>query len=148
MYVIFLLTLIVYGQKKDNYGDKGAGYFKMSYNNLEFEIMGRHGNISLDRQIEDGIKLMPTKIQISKDVWVNSHVNPGLYVRGRYGKSTLKHVQSWRSVPGSHTSQMSYSAAGKAGWMDCQNPGHHSCLDLHDADGNVKLLPQTYPANK
>ena len=88
----------VFGHKQDNYYDKGAGYFKISYKNLEIEISGQRGNLSMSQPLV-GIKAIPTKIQIAKDLWVKSHVNPGLYVRGRYGNSILRYVQLWRSVP-------------------------------------------------
>ena len=102
-------------------------------------LIGLNGNTLLQE--------IPTKIQISKDLWVRSHANPGLYVRGGYGHSILKHVQSWRSIPSrmNKNGDMSYSLAGQGGWMDCEKPGHHSCLDLHDVDGNLDLLPNIYP---
>ena len=138
----------MYGHKKDNYKDKGAGHFKMSFMNFEIEILGKRGNLSLEEFIHC-VQNIPTKIQISRTVWVRSHVNPGLYVRGRYGSSILKHVQSWRSLPAymNKKSNMLYSVAGQGGWADCAIPGHHSCLDLHDIDGNLDLQPNIYPGN-
>ena len=143
---IVLFPSLVFGRKSNNYYDKGAGYFKIAFKNFEIEILGQRGNLSLNQTIID-VKSIPTKIQISKDLWVRSHANPGLYVRGRYGHSILKHVQSWRSIPSrmNKNGDMSYSLAGQGGWMDCEKPGHHSCLDLHDIDGNLDLLPNIYP---
>ena len=82
---------------------------------------------------------IPTKIEIAKNLWVKSHINPGQYVRGRYGSSYLKHVQSWRSLPTNmnKNSDMSYEHAGEGGWIDCEKPGHHSCLELYEEDGNL-----------
>ena len=117
----------------------------LSYKNFDVEMWGDRGNLSLAQSVP-GVKTIPTKIQIATNLWVKSRVNPGLFVRGRYGNSILKHVQSWRSMPSkmNKDSKMSYSLAGKGGWMDCEHPGHHSCLDLHDVDGNLDLLPDVY----
>ena len=97
-----------------------------------------------------GIQTVPTKIQIGKDLWVKCHANPGLYVRGRYGNSILRHVQSWRSIPSNMNKKadMSYAIAGQGGWIDCEKPGHHSCLDLYEEDGNLDLIPEIYPTYK
>ena len=142
----YIVKFSVFGRSTDNYFDKGAGYFKISYKKFEIEIMGQRGNLSLGQSIP-GVRTIPTKIQIAKDLWVKSHVNPGQYVRGRYGNSILKHVQSWRSLPSSMNKKgdLSYADVGRAGWIDCGKPGHHSCLDMHAEDGNLDLLPSVYP---
>ena len=136
----------VYGHKEDNYWDKGAGYLKISYNGLEIEILGQRGNLSMSRPIPN-VNNIPTRIEIAKNLWVRSHINPGQYVRGRYGSSYLKHVQSWRSLPTNmnKNSDMSYEHAGDGGWIDCEKPSHHSCLELYEEDGNLSLLPDIHP---
>ena len=118
----------------------------MGYNNFEVEVLGQRGNLSLSKSIAH-LTTTPTKIQIAKTLWVKAHLNPGRSVRGRYKGSILKHVQSWRSLPSAmnKNSYISYSEAGKGGWMDCKKPGHHSCLDLHPEDGNLDLIPEIYP---
>lgn len=40
---------------------------------------------------------------------------------------------------------MSYEHAGEGGWIDCEKPGHHSCLELYEEDGNLDVLPDIYP---
>ena len=118
----------------------------MSYKNFEIEVLGQKGNLSLSTSIP-GVSTMATKIQIAKNLWVKAHLNPGRSVRGRYGKSILRHVQSWRSLPSGmdKDSYISYSEAGQGGWMECGRPGHHTCLDLHPEDGNLNLIPEIYP---
>ena len=37
----------MYGWSEDNYWDKGAGHFQLSYQGLEFELMGKRGNLTL-----------------------------------------------------------------------------------------------------
>lgn len=91
----------MFGRKEDNYYDKGAGYFTVSFDGIEFEMMGKRGNVSLDLLPPD-LRSVPTKIQVG-GVWARVHANPGQYVRGRYGKGYLKHAQSWRYVGEEHT---------------------------------------------
>ena len=116
----------------------------MAYNNFEVEVLGQRGNLSLNKSTPG---VIPTKVQIAKNLWIKAHLNPGRSVRGRYKDSILKHVQSWRSLPSAMNkdSYISYSEAGQGGWMKCEKPGHHSCLELHPEDGNLDLIPEIYP---
>ena len=120
----------------------------MGYRNFEIEVLGfgQRDNIDLDTTMSN-LSATPTKIQIAQNLWVKAHLNPGRSVRGRYGNSILKHVQSWRSLPSGmdKNSFISYSEAGQGGWMECGRPGHHSCLTSHPGDGNIDLIPEIYP---
>ena len=37
----------IFGWNEDNYWDKGAGHYQLSYQGLEFELMGKRGNLTL-----------------------------------------------------------------------------------------------------
>ena len=81
----------MYGWSEDNYWDKGAGHFQLSYQGLEFELMGKKGNLTLNPGE------MPTLVPFG-DTWAPAHAHPGQYLRGRYGPKYLRHAQSWQFV--------------------------------------------------
>ncbi len=128
----------VFGRSPDNYGDKGAGYFKLWYGGVEVEMLGRRGNGSLLTYPE--FRGMPTRVLVG-DVWVRSHANPGAYARSRYGTGYLAHSQSWRYL-NSDTSFMKYK--GGAHWRLCPDPGFHACLEKYPTDGNILFHPDTF----
>ncbi len=39
--------ITLFGWSEDNYWDMGAGHYQMSYGGLEFELMGKRGNLTL-----------------------------------------------------------------------------------------------------
>ena len=129
--------IILHSWNEDNYGDKGAGHYQLNYLGLEFELMGKHGNLSL--QYEES----PTKILFG-NTWCRAHNHPGQYIRGRYGKNYLKHVQSWRHVSTMKESHDSYSAHINE-WTHCEDPEMSTCLELMRQDGNIEYLPHRYP---
>ena len=71
--------------------NKGAGHFQLSYQGLEFELMGKRGNLTLNSGE------MPTLVPFG-DTWAPAHAHPGQYLRGRYGPKYLRHAQSWQFV--------------------------------------------------
>ena len=50
----------IFGWNKDNYWDKGAGHYQLSYKGLEFELMGKRGNLTM-RQGEVELPKMNVK---------------------------------------------------------------------------------------
>ncbi len=64
----------MYGHKSDNYWDVGAGYFQIAFGGISFEMMGKHGNLTLDKL--DDPKAAPTRIQVG-NVWARVHSHPG-----------------------------------------------------------------------
>jgi hypothetical protein len=64
----------VYGRKADNYWDVGAGYFQVSHGGVSFEMMGKRGNLTLDKLAAPGEP--PTRILVG-NVWARVHSHPG-----------------------------------------------------------------------
>ena len=125
---------------EDNYWDKGAGHYQLHYQGIEFELMGKRGNLTFDQNT--GSESMPTRI-LYGSTWCKAHNHPGQYLRGRYGPHYLKHVQSWKFVTNMENSFDSYS--NHIQWSHCEDPSHHACLELYPNDGNVEFLPHRYP---
>ena len=90
-YILEQEGISMYGWSEDNYWDKGAGHFQLSYQGLEFELMGKRGNLTLNPGE------MPTLVPFG-DTWAPAHAHPGQYLRGRYGPKYLRHAQSWQFV--------------------------------------------------
>ena len=67
------------GWNQDNYWDKGAGHFQLSYQGLEFELMGKRGNLTL----KNGE--MPTLVPFG-DTWAPTHRHPGKALDRLIGK--------------------------------------------------------------
>ncbi len=126
----------IFGWNEDNYWDKGAGHYQLSYKGLEFELMGKRGNLTL-RPDEP-----PTLVQFGNS-WARSHHHPGRYLRGRYGSNYLKHAQSWRFMSSMNSAFDSYQ--GGNGWQNCKNQASHACLSRYPTDGNFIWLPHRYP---
>lgn len=124
-----------HGWSEDNYWDKGAGHYQLRFQGLEFELMGKRGNLTLHKDQP------PTRI-LYGDSWVRVHDHPGQYARGRYGPRYLQHSQSWKFLENMNGAFDSY---GGHQWTHCANPGHHACLELYPSDGNVIFLPHRYP---
>lgn len=129
----------LYGLQDDNYGDKGAGYFKLSYRGIEVEMSGVRGSISLDSVAP--VTSVATRIFVA-GLWFRCHANPGRYIRSRYGPHYLRHAQSWR-----------YNGMGNAYeqykttlWNLCESPGHHACLEHYPNDGNILFHPSVFQA--
>ena len=132
--------ILQYRMSEDCYSDKGAGFFYMSYEGVEVEMFGSKKNMS-QSYYRHHMRHVPTRIQVGPDLWVRTHANPGLHVRGRYGPGYLYHVQSWR-----HTGlSSSYDKFSIVSWQPCSKPGHHSCLSNYPIQGNMELLPNIYP---
>ena len=55
----------------------------MSYDGIEVEMFGSKRNMS-QSYYRHHMRHVPTKIQVGPDLWVRTHANPGLHVRGRY----------------------------------------------------------------
>ena len=110
------------------------GHYQMHYNGLEFELMGKQGNLTLKTD------QIPTRVQFG-DTWALAHHHPGQYLRGRYGPKYLQHAQSWRFISdmsGAFDSYQSHS------WTSCKSSSH-ACLDNYPMDGNWQWLPHRYP---
>ena len=122
----------------DCYYDAGAGYFVMTFDGIEVEVLGRRGDLTLRSHPE--FRGIPTRIKVG-DVWARVHANPGAYARSRYGPGHLRHAQSWRFQDGQDDAFAAYSGAG---WRVCADPRHHACLDRHPLDGNVIFHPDYF----
>ena len=77
-----------------------------------------------------------TSIRIG-DFWSQTVVNPGYYVRARYGLDCLRHAQHW-AVTGLSTSWGQYSTTSTH-FEPCPDEGHHLCLNQYLADGNIQF---------
>ena len=51
----------------------------------------------------------------------------------RYGHEIYQHAQHWMTM--SHTSGWAFYKPST--FTECENPGHHACLDQYLADGNL-----------
>lgn len=123
----------------DNYWDVGAGHYQLSYGGLEFELMGKRGNLT--KKTDEP----PTRV-LYGNTWSIAHHHPGQYLRGRYGPQYLKHVQSWKFVTQMENAFDSYgSNVASFSQTHCEDPSHHACLELYPNDGNIEFLPHRFP---
>ena len=125
----------IFDWNEDNYWDKGAGHYQLSYQGLEFELMGKRGNLTL----KPGE--VPTLVPFG-DTWARGHNHPGQYLRGRYGPRYLRHAQSWQFV--NMDSAFDSYTRQSGSWTECDK-SNHACLDKYPSDGNQQWLPHRYP---
>lgn len=69
--------------------------------------------------------------------WASSKNNPGLYCRSHYGLDCLRHQRHWSEIGAKH-GYHNYTTDSK--WIDCVNPGFHSCFNNYMTDGNLQFL--------
>jgi hypothetical protein len=127
--------IVLHSWRDDNYSDKGAGHYQLTHGGLSFELMGKRGKLTL----KEGMS--PTRILVGS-TWARVHHHPGQYLRGRYGPQYLQHAQSWQFL---ETMENACDNYGGHQWTQCENPGHHACLENYPSDGNVQFLPHRYP---
>ena len=133
-YILESEGIEIYGWNQDNYWDIGAGHYQLRYKGLEFELMGKRGNLTLTDQ--------PTLVPFGH-VWAPGHDHPGSYLRGRYGPNYLRHAQSWIFVQDMANAFDSYSSQSGS-WNRCPDD-NHACLEKYPTDGNYLWLPHRYP---
>jgi len=67
--------------------------------------------------------------------WLSAPVNPGLWVRNRYGKEMYRHANNWRHL-GKKGSLEQYPTDS---FIRCSVPGNQKCLDNYRTDGNLQF---------
>ena len=107
-----------------------VGCFSFDTGDINIDVYAQY--VKTSSILPDDIKDISTRVKFHGN-WYKSQVNPGLYVRNRYGPGCLKHAQSWRYT-GLRTMHSQY----KAGiFTSCPNPAFHSCLENFPPDGNL-----------
>ncbi len=114
-------------------GSVTGGTIRLQGARWPIELWGQH-KLQSDAKMEQGN--VPTRISLGGTA-VPVPRNPGLFVRNRYGREVYKHAQHWMAL-GLHSSWAQYQPGY---FTRCPQPGHHDCLDLHPADGNLQFSP-------
>ena len=108
-----------------------GGKFQIGVPGWTIEMYGQH-MMDSELLLLEGMK--PTKVPLDGK-WVNMPRNPGLFVRNRYGHEIYRHSVHWMTL-GQKNGWINYKTDH---FLNCDDPGHHACLDRYNPDGNLQF---------